>query len=82
MASMVCATTLSACATPPSAHTERALFDPKQVVVFSDMKDQYPMQTDFARCEDQVRRHNAQRLGTQVYVYRACLVKHNYRLVN
>ena len=78
----LCATTLSSCATLPPADRHRPLFDPKQVVVAGDTADQHRLRVDSAQCEDEVKMSGKERLGTQFYVYRACLVKHNYRLVN
>jgi hypothetical protein len=79
---MFCATTLSACATLPADNTNRPLFDPKQVVVAGATADQNRLRAASSQCEDEVRMSGKERLGTQVYVYRACLVKHSYRLVN
>ena len=81
-ASMFCATTISACATLPADNTNRPLFDPKQVVVAGATADQHRLRADSVQCEDEVKMSGNERLGTQFYVYRACLVKHSYRLVN
>ena len=78
----LCVTTLSSCKTLPPADRHRPLFDPKQVVVASAAADQHRVRLDSAPCEDEVKMSGKESLGTQFYVYRACLVKHNYRLVN
>ena len=78
----LCVTTLSSCTTLPPADRHRSLFDPKQVVVAGPAADQHRVRLDSAQCEDEVKISGKESLATQFYVYRACLVKHNYRLVN
>ena len=78
----LCVTTLSSCATLAPADRHRPLFDPKEVVVAGAAADQHRVRLDTAQCEDEVKISGKESLATQFYVYRACLVKHNYRLVN
>jgi hypothetical protein len=82
LAPMLCVTTLTACATLPSANTNRPVFDPKQFVVIGEMGDQHRLRIDSAQCENEVHTRSAEHLSAQIYVYRACLAKRNYRLIN